>query len=268
MTAIDPSPSMPMVNIAGLTVSRLIIGGNPFSGHSHQSAEASKAMIDYYTTQRIKATLRRAEELGINTFVGRGDAHIMRVLNEYYNEGGTIQWIAQTAPEMADVDANIRRINSYGARGCYLHGGMVDRMVREGRAEEFRRWIELIKSLGMVAGICSHAASHPLMFEEMELGADFYMCCFYDIYGRGGEVYVPEDRKAMCQTIRSLPKPCLAFKIMAAGRNDPDEAFSYAFSHIKPGDAVVVGVYTEHDPDQLEENVQLTIKYASRRSAG
>ncbi|MCD6350728.1 MAG: hypothetical protein J7M26_01305 [Armatimonadetes bacterium] len=256
------APQMPTVQFGSLTVSRLIIGGNPFSGHSHQTAELSKAMIDYYTTERIKATLREAEALGINAFVGRGDAHIRRVLNEYYNEGGQIQWIAQTAPEMASVEGNIKRIASSGAKACYLHGGMADIMMREGRSEEFRPWLELIKELGMMAGLCSHNAAYPLAYEEQELGAEFYMCCFYDVYTRG-EVYVPEDREAMAQTIRAVDKPCLAFKIMAAGRNDPREAFEYAFSHIKPGDAVVVGMYTEHQPDQIEQNVRLTIEYGS-----
>jgi len=255
---------MPVVRFGELTVSRLLIGGNPFSGHAHQTSEMAKAMLDYYTTARIKATLREAERLGINTFVGRADAHVMRMLNEYYGEGGEVQWFAQTAPEMRDVAANIRQVAASGAKACYLHGGMVDIMTREGRVEEFRPWLALIKELGMMPGLCSHDAAHPLLFEEKGLGAEFYMCCFYNIYLRGEE-YLEEDRAAMTATIRQLGKPCLGFKIMAAGRNDPLEAFPYAFSNIKPGDAVVVGVYTEHQPDQIEENVRLTIEHGGRR---
>jgi hypothetical protein len=256
---------MPQVQLGPLTVSRLIIGGNPFSGVSHQSPELSRAMINYYTTERIKATLRRAEELGINACVLRGDVHIMRVLNEYYREGGALQWIAQTAPELRSVEDNIRQCQAYGARACYIHGGMVDIMTREGRAEELRPWLELIKKLEMVAGLATHNAQHLLRLEEMDLGADFYACCFYDVYGRG-EVYVPEDRARMCAAIRSVGKPCLAYKILAAGRLPPQDAFAYAFAHLKPTDAVVVGIYTEHDPDQLEENVALTIRYGTPAS--
>lgn len=254
---------LPRVRIGWLEVTRFIIGGNPFSGFSHQSAEVSQAMVNYYTTERIKATLRHAERLGVNTCIMRGDRHIIRVLNEYFNEGGGLQWLAQTCPELRDVAGNIRQIKAAGAQGCYLHGGMVDGMTREGRAEELRPWVELIKELGLLCGIASHNPKFPLVFEEIGLEPDFYLCCFYDIYSRGGEIYVPEDREAMCATIRALPRPVIAYKIMAAGRNDPDEAFKYAFANIKPTDAVAVGIYTENDPDQLEEDVALTIRYGS-----
>ena len=33
---------------------------------------------------------------GITTFFGRGDNHVIRVLREYWNEGGKLQWVAQT----------------------------------------------------------------------------------------------------------------------------------------------------------------------------
>ncbi|MCX7048364.1 MAG: ACT domain-containing protein, partial [Candidatus Sumerlaeota bacterium] len=44
----------------------------------------------YATVERIKDTLRRAENSGLNAFLGRGDRHIIRMLEEYRNEGGTL----------------------------------------------------------------------------------------------------------------------------------------------------------------------------------
>jgi len=91
---------MQQVHIGGLSVSRLIIGGNPFSGFSHQGSARDEEMKHYYTTERIKATLHEAERVGINTHIGRADHHVMRFLLEYWDEGGTLQWIAQTCPEL------------------------------------------------------------------------------------------------------------------------------------------------------------------------
>jgi hypothetical protein len=253
---------LPEVRLGPLTVTRFIVGGNPFSGHAHQAGGVGKEMVDYHTVERIKATLRECEQHGVNTFLGRGDNHIQRMLNEYWNEGGTLQWIAQTAPERASVEANVSQIKGAGAVACFLHGGMADRLFREGDPEVMRDWIAHIKELGMVAGMASHNHEFPLRAEEMDLGCEFYMCCFYlsESYKRG-ELYLDEDRENMCATIRAIDKPCLAYKIMAAGRNDPEEAFSYAFANIKPTDAVVVGVYTKHHPDQVAENVALTVEY-------
>ncbi|MCD6334795.1 MAG: hypothetical protein J7M27_05620 [Candidatus Latescibacteria bacterium] len=70
-----------------------------------------------------------------------------------------------------------------------------------------------------------------------------------------------EDRAGACLAIREVDKPCLAFKIMAAGRNDPEEAFRVAFEHIKPSDAVVVGVFPKDRPKEIEQDAALTERF-------
>lgn len=255
--------AMPMVPFGPLTVSRFIVGGNPFCGGSHQNAEMSRRMRDWWTVARIKGALAEAERLGVNTFLGRGDAFIIRMLNEYRNEGGTIQWIGQTCPELASVENNIRGIHANGAKAVYLHGGMCDRIFSGGDPECIRDWIALIKELGMFAGMGTHNSANPLRAEEMDLGCGFYMCCFYDLITRGGEYYEEEDRLAMAGTIRAIAKPCIAFKIMAAGRNEAEPAFRFAFENIKSTDPVCVGIYTEDQPDQIAENVALTVRFGA-----
>ena len=112
---------LPTIAIGLHRVSRLIIGGNPYSGISHHSPAKSKEMEDYYTAGRIMADLREAERCGINTVLARADRHIMRVLNEYRNSGGRIQWIAQTAKgsEYADLATHIRLIARLSTH-CHL----------------------------------------------------------------------------------------------------------------------------------------------------
>ena len=88
---------MRSVEIGHVSVSRMCIGGNPFSGFSHQGEEKNREMLEYYTRERIKQTLRAAQEAGINTFFGRTDHHIMGIVRDYWEEGGTIQWFAKSA---------------------------------------------------------------------------------------------------------------------------------------------------------------------------
>ena len=114
------------VILGGVTVSRMVMGGNPFSGFSHQSPQRDDEMRRYYTTARIKQTFREAEAAGINTFFGRADRHVMRVLMEYWDEGGKIQWFAQTCPEFAPHSRGISNAIHGGASGCYIHGGQMD----------------------------------------------------------------------------------------------------------------------------------------------
>ena len=128
---------LPTISIASHRVTRLIIGGNPYSGISHRSTAASQAMIDYYTTIQIIMDLRQAERSGINTVLARADRHIMRVLNEYWNAGGTIQWIAQTPKdtEYADLNEYLQIIARYKPIAIYHHGGTTDKLYAEGRLE-------------------------------------------------------------------------------------------------------------------------------------
>ncbi len=252
--------ALPTIKLGDHDVSRLIVGGNPFSGNSHQSAELSKDMRDYYTNEKIKETLRECERCGINTIQARGDNHIMRMLNEYWNEGGQLQWIAQTASERASIPANIGQIASYGAIACYHHGSRTDRIFREGKIDSVKDMLAAIKDKGMIAGLGTHDPAVIRYAEDNNFDADFYMMAFYNLSKRG-EVYLPGDRRTACEVIREVNKPFLAFKIMAAGRNDPDEAFRYAYENIKPIDAVVVGIFTKYHPNQVQEDADLARKF-------
>jgi len=256
---------MEFVKIADALVSRFIIGGNPFSGFSHVSPEMDLRMKRYYTTARIKQTLADAEALQINTLVARADAHILRVLLEYRDEGGHIQWIAQTCPELRDHEMSIRRAADNDATGCYLHGGYIDTIFAQGRMDELPPLIEKIRERGMAAGIAGH---NPDVFRwaEEKLEVDFYMCSYYNPAARdragqarpGAEQrFHQQDRKLMTDTIRHLSPPVIHYKVLAAGRNDPREAFAYVAHSMRPGDAVAVGVYTEQAPDMLAQDVRL-----------
>ena len=263
---------MPLVPVGPLQMSRLIVGGNPFSGIAHQTPEVSAEMLEYYTTARIKETLAECERHGINTLVARADQHVMRLLHEYWNEGGKIQWLAQTAPEMGSIEDNIRRARFYGAHACYLQGGLVDQHFERGDMERLRAPLALIRALGMATGIAAHRPQAHLEAQRLELDCDLHMVCFYNLTGhRGrievaaqGEQYLPEDREAAVAVRRQLNKPCLAYKIFAAGRNEPRQALEYAYAHIRATDAVVMGVYTRRRPHEVAENVAVALECVRR----
>ena len=120
---------MRLRSIGKAQVAGLCIGGNPFSGFSHQTEERSRQMRAYYTDERIHRTLRLAEASGINTFFGRTDDHIFQVLRTYWEQGGRIQWFAQVCTVAGDPDSWRQWLEGaarLGAAAAYLHGGVVD----------------------------------------------------------------------------------------------------------------------------------------------
>jgi DNA-binding MurR/RpiR family transcriptional regulator len=65
--------------------------------------------------------------------------------------------------------------------------------------------------------------------------------------------------------VRQVSKPCLVFKIFAAGRRcwSPaaiEGAFTFAYGSIKPIDAVIVGMFPRYK-DQIAENAQFARKH-------
>jgi hypothetical protein len=82
-----------------------------------------------------------------------------------------------------------------------------------------------------------------------------------------GETYLSSDPPRMCEMIWRTRKPCLGFKILAAGRRcgTPEavrKAFKFAFQNIKPTDGVIVGMYPRYS-DQISENVALARELAA-----
>ena len=55
---------MNKARIGNVEVSRLVIGGHPFSGFSHQTSQRDQEMRQYFTNERIRRLLHEAEAAG------------------------------------------------------------------------------------------------------------------------------------------------------------------------------------------------------------
>lgn len=256
---------MKNVKIGSVTVSRFIIGGNPFSGFSHQSVDRDGEMRHYYTTERIKQTLRTAEKLGVRTHISRADHHVIRYLMEYWDEGGKINWLAQTCPEVGSMDRGVQNAIAGGASGCHIHGGVMDYLVLNKQTKPLPDAIKMIRDAGLAAGIAGH---NPKVFQwaHDHLDVDYFMCSHYNPTNRAAgaehvhgaqEWFNEPDRSAMMKVVAKLDRPVIHYKILAAGRNDPAAAFAFAAAHMKPADAVCVGVFTGDDAAMIRKDIAL-----------
>jgi hypothetical protein len=265
--------SIDTTTIGDLRLSRLLLASTPFSGFSHQGVDRGGHVVHHYTAARIKETLFEAERVGITGLIARTDFHVMRTLLEYRDEGGKLNWLAQTCPEVGDSEACVRRAARGGAVACHIHGGVMDHLVAQGRAGEVAGAVALIRSMGMKAGIAGHL---PAVFEwaEKHLDVDYYMCCYYNPTPRTDdpehvhgavEEYREEDRRAMTDLIQTLSRPVIHYKILAAGRNDPDEAFATCAARMRPQDLACIGIFGGDDSKMLEKDVRLFEKHSRAR---
>ena len=264
---------LPHVDFFGKKVSRLICGGNPQSGFSHVSAALDWEMIEHYTMPNQQALLDECWRNGINTFQSRGDRHQMRTALEHRLRGGQMQWLAQTASEFSDLKAHVAELVRYQPLAIYHHGTHTDNSWHTGKLDAVHDVVKAIHDHGLPAGIGSHIPEVIEYIEEQGWETDFYMCCFYnlarqyksapatdqDAYQR--DQFPAGDPPRMTALMRTLRKPCIGFKLMAASRNcttpaTTREAFRYAFANIKPGDLVDVGMFQKHK-NQVAENAAI-----------
>jgi hypothetical protein len=271
MPVTAPLP-FPTVEIGrGCRVSRLMVGSNPLSGFSHLSPERDLEMLDYYTSGNILKLFRRCEELGLVSAQLRGDRFIWRMWREHRTAGGKLAWVAQTASELADQKAHLKSLAAWGASAVYLHGTWVDNLWFEGRRTEVEDLLKAARDTGLAAGLGTHRPDVVAHAEERGWDLDFYMTALYNLARKpkpvaavaglkpAEESYPDSDRELMIAAVRATRRPCLVFKVLAAGRKPAAPggvraALEYAYANIKPTDAVVVGVF-QRDKDELGELV-------------
>jgi len=84
------------------------------------------------------------------------------------------------------------------------------------------------------------------------------------------ERYAEEDRAERVALIQRLSRPVIHYKVLAAGRHNPAEALAYAAQHMRPFDAVCIGIYTRDNPNMLAEDLEILLRWWScdREGAG
>jgi hypothetical protein len=267
----QPAGTLPTIQLGPHAVTRLIIGGNPIYGHSHFNRQTSQSMTDWHTPERVIALLRRAEEAGINTWQNSYAERTLRDLDRFREQGGKLQWLSLGKP---DWDQRPERINEAAKRrpiGIAPHGALAEKLHRQNKLTVLTDLLKRIRDQGVLVGLSAHNPALIDLAEEKGWDIDYYMCCLYyltrpkDEYralvGKDlplGEIYLPSDPPRMFRTIQATKKPCLALKVLAAGRrsDSPGEVrqcIQTAFAHIKPTDAIIVGMYQQWG-DQVGEN--------------
>ena len=255
---------MHSVKFGEVEVTRLVIGGNPFSGFSHQGRERDREMLHYYTVDRIKDALRKAERAGIDTFFGRTDRHVRRLLVEYWDEGGEMQWFGQTASEMGDQMRAIRGAAAAGATGVYVHGGIVDYWFAQGQYDMLELALKTMRECGVVAGFAGHSVEvHTWIRDNLE--PDFQMCCYYDPSPRTNsphhvssvdEKWDDAHRDRMVSLIHTIPCPVVHYKVFAGGNKPIQEGFQFLATSMRENDLVCIGHYLPDNPDMIAQNVE------------
>ncbi|MBI1388817.1 MAG: hypothetical protein GC154_10265 [bacterium] len=250
--------SLPLGEIKGVKISRLICGGNLLAGYAHSRdlIYVSSLLRNYFQRDKIVDLMRRCETNGINTIVTNVcsreiDQEILKVIAEYRKQGGEIQFIAQCQPE-DDLDALLDQSVELGAVGAFLQGGVADRAIKEKKIDRIGAALDAMKRRGLIAGVAGHSLQVPMTCERENAGADFYVKTFhhdrywsatpeenredlivdvksYEDHDKNHDNIWCIDPEETAEFMRGVKKPWVAYKVMAAGAIHPSSAFRYAY---------------------------------------
>jgi hypothetical protein len=238
---------LPAGKIGDVTISRLICGGNLIGGwaHSRDLIYVSSLLKHYFTDEKIIETLEICEENGINTI--NAGTNSAGVLQKYWNErGGKMQWLAQCVPQENDLQTDVKKAVDAGATGAYLIGNVGDAWSRAGKVDLIGKFLDFVKSQGVITGVGGHNLGAIVACEEAGLPSDFYMKTHHSvgywstrrpdqnkdvIDNYNIDNYWDKDPEKTVEFMAKVKKPWIAYKVLAAGAIHPRDGFKHAFAN-------------------------------------
>ena len=269
------APPLPSVKFGGKhEISRLVLGTNPMMGYSNFNRILDQCMREWMTPERRVETVLAAERAGITAWQLHYQRETIETLKGVRERGSRIKVFLLSDFELQKDFGMIPELAKLGFLGMAHHGNRTDEAFREGRMERVLEFVKRVRDTGVMAGVSTHNPAVIEWIEEKGWPVDYYMACFYHVTRTPdqvrallngerplGEPFLEKDPERMTKVIRQTPKPCLGFKILGAGRaggnrGQIEAAFRFAFANIKPGDAVIVGMWPKFK-DEIAENCEI-----------
>jgi uncharacterized membrane protein YphA (DoxX/SURF4 family) len=261
---------VPSGKIGEIKISRLLCGGNLISGYAHSRdlIYVSSLVQNYFTDEKVMETMRLCEACGINTIILRVDKNTLRVMEKYRRRNGKIQWIAQIKITEDNIRSDIDGAVDNGAIATYIHGGIADNFVAQGKVELLHKTLEYIKQRKVLAGLAGHDLNVMITSEKEGLDPDFYMKTLNsgNYWTAGPRLinkpdwipdpsnivepeYMKNDHDNIWATtpqqtvefMKQVKKPWIAYKALGAGAIRPKQGLKYVFEN--GADFVCLGMF-------------------------
>ncbi len=262
--------AFPRTEVAGISLSRMIIGTNWVLGWSHRSPAADRQIKTRFSEGSLAVPL-------LETFLRHGVDTIMgplqqeRVMQEAVQE--TMQ---RTGKKMILIDtpiinvddneqarrearAVIRRSREAGAAFCLIHHSSVEQLVNKNqhKIQRLEDYTDMIRQEGMIPGLSAHMPELIVYSDENEYDVQTYI----QIYNCMGFLMQVEI-ETVASIIHNAKKPVMTIKPMAAGRTTPYVGLNFSWSTIRACDMVTVGCT---HPDEAAEDIEISLAALEHR---
>ena len=267
------SKMFPRTEVAGISLSRMIIGTNWLLGWSHTGAAADKMITSRYDAkEKMYPILEAYMEYGVNTIMAPfGLSQILAdAVKEVEQKTGKPMIMVDTpsinvddtAEGRKEAEAVIKACASRGSKICLLHHTSVEQLVNKNKAiiDRLSDYTNMIREAGLVPGLSAHMPEVITYTDENEYDVETYI----QIYNCMGFLMQVEV-ETVAGIIHNAKKPVMTIKPMAAGRTTPYVGFNFTWNTIRDCDMVTVGAFSA---EEVHEDVEISLAAIERRFPG
>ena len=262
--------AFPRTTVAGVSLSRMIIGTNWILGWSHRGPAADQQIKNRFPGgSEVFPLLKTFLDEGVDTIMGPLQQE--RVMQEAVREvrDRTGQNLILIDTPIINVDDNeearrearatIHRSKECGATFCLLHHSSAEQLVNKNKHQIVRLddYTDMIRQEGMIPGLSAHMPELITYSDDNGYDVETYI----QIYNCMGFMMQVEI-ETVASIINHAKKPVMTIKPMAAGRVTPYVGLNFVWNTIRPCDMVTVGCT---HPSEAEEDIEISRAALERR---
>ena len=260
----------PRTTVAGVSLSRMIIGTNWILGYSHTSAAADEGITSRNSgAVPITEILESFLESGVDTIMVemRGRTAMLDAMKRAEDRTGKrlvridtpVINVDDSAAARREADSAIAESARNGAAFCLPHHSSVEQLVLKNTRSipRLSDYLSMIRDHGMIPGLSAHMPELVVFSDLNRYDVETYI----QIYNCAGFLMQVEI-EYVHSIIWNARKPVMTIKPMAAGRVSPFVGLTFAFATIRECDMVTVGCLT---PREAREDVEIGMAALERR---
>ena len=260
----------PRTEVAGISLSRMIIGTNWLLGWSHTGPAADRMIRSRYPSpESMFPVLEAYLQYGVDTLMGPLSQNLHMVDAVRYAEEKTgkkiiivdtpILNVDDTAEGRREAQASIKKSAEIGSTFCLSHHSSADQLVNKNKAEIIRLddYTRMIRDAGLIPGLSAHMPELITYSDQNGYDIETYI----QIYNCMGFLMQVEV-ETVASIIHNAKKPVMTIKSMAAGRCTPFVGLNFVWNTLRPCDMVTIGAF---GPDEVHEDVEISFAALERR---
>jgi len=266
--------AFPRTEVGGLSVSRMIVGTNWFSGYSHCTPAKDMLIKELVGNRKAIADILEVFfSAGVNAVMGMASELLVEAIKDAEDRTGVSGIIVSTPSlpfnretaergfDLAQVASVLDNEVKLGTAVCMPHTSVTDVMVDKcaRKVRQMDAVCPMIRERGMIPGLSTHIPETIIYSDETGLDVETYIS-IYNAMGFLMQVEVDW----ISSVIRNAKKPVMTIKPMAAGQIRPFQAFNFVWNTIRDCDMVTVGTMT---PDEAKELIEMSLAILERRDA-